>query len=138
MTLDLDYLSLELGPKPDLLRVTWHGAVSLAELQHGYAHVQAAAQRFQAGRWFVDSRYRPLPLPPEQAHWLHHEFLPAVFPLFAEPLRLACLLTPAQLEALWQDPERSAKARALTDPDRPFWLSFFDNERTAWQWLQAE
>ncbi|WP_400193518.1 hypothetical protein [Hymenobacter sp. B81] len=136
--LSTEYLLLSHGPSADMLRIMWRRPVSLAELQQGYEQVRAAAVRFRAPLWLVDLRSPGLPRPVEQGHWLHELFLPESYRFFAEPLRLACLMSPEQLAAVWYDPVSTANARTLTDPEQPFQLALFDQEAEAVNWLTQE
>ncbi|OON68744.1 hypothetical protein [Hymenobacter sp. CRA2] len=132
-----EFFDLRYGPEPDVLRLRWQRALTMGELKHGYAQAHGLAVRLLAARWFIDSRSRPLPPPPEQSAWLHQEFLPSLYPYFAEPMRLACLMTPDQFYALRNDAARTAQVQHLTAPDQPFWMAFFDDETRALRWLQA-
>ncbi|KAA9338611.1 hypothetical protein F0P96_07235 [Hymenobacter busanensis] len=133
-----DYLQLAHGPEPDILVGTWLRFVTLAELQAGYEAVRDAGVRFRAPRWLMDLQHRQLPLPTEYGHWLHDLFLPSLYAHFAEPVRMACLMSAAQFTDVWQNPVSTANAQLLTHPERPFHLALFTNESEALQWLTQE
>ncbi|WP_345222176.1 hypothetical protein [Hymenobacter koreensis] len=77
-------------------------------------------------------------MPVDYGQWLHHEFLPGLYSLYAEPVRLACLMSATQFADLQRDPVSLANAQMLTDPDLPFQLALFTDQTEAIEWLAKE
>lgn len=128
---------LDLGYRVDIgvLTVRWLRAVTLEELQAGFAYAQQQSRLYKTHRWLVDVR-RCTELDATSSAWVVQSLLPAVArEVGPATLHVAYLLSPARAQVLQTDPDMQAATTAVQSSRQPYRLQTFLNEGPAMTWL---
>lgn len=124
-----DDYGLTLSHRPDLPAVLarWQRDISPAELRHGYLAILAAADACGCWRWLLDLRRRNEQNDSDIATWMSQDFFPRLIGRFAQPVRVAFLVSP--MRALNEPPPMR--------PAQPNTHEFatFTDEAAAYTWL---
>jgi hypothetical protein len=127
---------LEITPRPDLpaLVARWQREITVPELKAGYFAILDAADAMDCARWLLDLRRRDELTTPELAAWLKADFFPKLPRRYAEPVRLAFLVSPlrAQVE---QSDSSVATISNNVQPNQGFLTALFTDEAAAHRWL---
>jgi len=126
---------LEIVARPDLPAIVarWQREISAAELQQGYQAILAMADECQCGRWLLDLRRRNELATPEIDAWMQTFFLPQLRDRYAEPARLAFLVSP--LRAAQTASAAPAPAALDAAPGTHILTASFTDEAAAYRWL---
>lgn len=129
---------LEITPRPDLPAIVarWMREITEPELQAGYFAIMEAADGIACWRWLFDLRRREEIATPELTAWLNTHFFPQLPRRYAQPVRIAFLISP--LRAAYQQSASSAAAlSASSRPDDGYRTALFTDEAAAYQWLAS-
>ena len=120
---------LLLSHRPDLpvVLARWQREISPDELRRGYLAILAAADGCGCWRWLLDLRRRNEQNDSEVAAWMSEDFFPRLAGRFAQPVRVAFLVSP--MRALNEPPPLRP-----TQPDTHAFATFTD-EAAAYAWL---
>ena len=120
---------LDLLHRPDLpaLIARWHCEVTPAELRAGYEAILAAADAAPCARWLLDLRRREDLTEPTVNAWFGETFAPALRGRYAEPVRLAFLVSPLRAG----QPVVAVVSAATADCE----IATFTDEAAAHGWL---
>ena len=127
---------LEITPRPDLPAIVarWQREITVAELKAGYQAVLAAADALGCWCWLLDLRRRNELATAELADWVTNDFFPQLAHRYAQPVRIAFLISP--LRAAQEKSASSATAiSASSHPEQPYLTALFTDEASAYQWL---
>jgi hypothetical protein len=124
--------SLTLAHRPDLGLVIarWQREITPAELRTDYLAIRAAADAAGCGHWLLDLRRRDDIIEPVVNAWFGHEFAPSLRARYADPARLACLVSPLRAQ-------QPVMAR-VTAAEADCFIATFTEEATAYTWLTAD
>lgn len=127
---------LEITPRPDLPAVVarWQREITAAELQAGYFAILEAADTHNCWRWLLDLRRREELSSPELSAWLNTDFFPKLPRRYAQPVRMAFLVSP--LRAMQEQSDSSISSiTATSQAALGYRTALFTDEAAAYQWL---
>ncbi|WP_046244834.1 hypothetical protein [Hymenobacter terrenus] len=127
---------LEITPRPDLPAIIarWQREITAPELQAGYFAILDAADALGCWRWLLDMRRRDELATPELAAWIDNDFFPKLPRRYAEPVRIAFLVSP--LRALREQSASSvATISAAPRSNQGYLTGLFTDEAAAYRWL---
>lgn len=133
---DLTPPLLQLAHRPDLdvLVGRWGYQPEPHELPALYQQVEATALQERSRYWLQDIRRRTLN-DPRTTDWLLNSFFPDMARRLGGRLFVAYLVGPTLHQSIVSQPD-FVSAEAYDS--KPFVVSFFGDEGTAMQWLQAQ
>ncbi len=110
----------------------WQREVAPTELQAGYLAVLAAADATACTRWLLDLRRRNDVAAAAANAWIADVYFPQLANRYAEPVRLAFLVSPSRAVVA---PPTVAPAH---DASAAYETGIFIDEAAAYQWLAQE
>ncbi|MCC3155046.1 hypothetical protein Q3A66_17850 [Hymenobacter sp. BT770] len=127
---------LEITPRPDLpaLVARWQREITVPELKAGYFAILDAADAMDCARWLLDLRRRDELTTPELAAWLKADFFPKLPRRYAEPVRIAFLVSPLRAREEQSDSSVAAISHN-SQPNQGFFTALFTDEAAAHRWL---
>ena len=127
---------LEITPRPDLPAIVarWQREITPVELQTGYFAILAAADALGCWRWLLDLRRREELASPALATWMNADFFPQLVSRYANPVRIAFLISPLRA-AHGQSDSSVAVISTAVRPDSSYFTSLFTDEAVAYRWL---
>ena len=127
---------LEITPRPDLPAVVarWQREITDSELRAGYFAILDAADAQQCSRWLLDLRRRDELTSNELTAWINADFFPKLPQRYAQPVRIAFLVSP--MRALQEQSDSSVAAIATASQARHgYSTALFTDEAAAYDWL---
>ena len=127
---------LEISPRPDLPAIVarWQREITVPELQAGYFAVLNAADALNCWRWLLDLRRREELATPELNSWINTDFFPQLVRRYAQPVRLAFLISPMRASRELGS-SSAATISAAAHAQQGYLTALFTDEAAAYQWL---
>lgn len=125
---------LDILNRPDLPAIVarWQREITPQELQAGYHSILAAADACGCWRWLLDLRRREELATPDVNRWVEEVFLPQLHGRYAQPVRIAFLISPRRAQQLADAPGAEAPTKPIVHAHQQ---TTFIDEAAAYTWL---
>jgi hypothetical protein len=125
---------LDIVNRPELpaLVARWQREITPPELQAGYQAILAAADACGCWRWLLDLRRREELATADINRWMEHSFLPLLAHRYAQPVRIAFLVSPLRALQLVNATGAEAPTNAVVHTHQQ---ATFIDEAAAYAWL---